>query len=935
MRILNHLSIARKIALLAAISLLALAAGLFIAAGQIHILQSTITELDANQLPGVQHIYGMRAALADYRVYEYRHVLTTEEPQISQVEALLASERARFISHEQSYKALLLLAEERQLYENYKSREEKYLATHEQSMRLSRTNQKTEAFEMLRSIGKSQYDSCRAALQALITLKVRMAEEARTRSTSAISNAFAVVAGFAVVLVIIFVGLYLMFRQLIVRPLQNLRLAMKEATKGNLGVTVHNDARDEIGSLTRSYNRMIEQIASASEEITIQHEEITRQQRIMEVQSQYLERANSSLRQNNTDLREFMQREFLRIEELTRHKDILIDFAKRDELHNGNLQAAFEAITECGSVQLDVPRVSVWLIRKRSFLGSRETVALELRDLYDAITGVHEKDRRLVMDDYPAYFQGLHTQDVIVADDASTHEYTKEFAETYLCPLGIGAMLDVPIRAGQTLVGVICAEHTGSSRRWTLEEQMFLRTLSTFVTVALDAAEKNEQRSLLAELNRELLLVNTELQEKNIALQQAQTIAMEALNFINEQNMLLEEKTVALADVNGELRERNGMLADSTNVLADAYKQIRKQNELLERTTSEKVVKLSSLEEKNAVLQQTYQDLSEAYSEIKRQNELLEQQTRQAASMSHLMNDQNARLHNANSELAKTYAEIRRQNDLLQEQARAIEEVNTQLQEKNLAFMQADKEKNEMLGIVAHDLRNPLASIMLASSIIERSIERTGECPPAELQRYMGRIGETAERMNSIITELLDLNAIETGNMRIAHNDIDLVALASVVHDDFAKRAEDKNITFLTTLPEKRVRTLTDGRLLRQVLDNIVSNAIKYSPLDKKVTLLLEEIEQGGEVFARFTVSDEGPGINTADRVHLFKKFTRLSAKPTAGEHSTGLGLSIVKRFAEALGGRVRCESSPETGQIGAAFIVELPIITTLPSEGG
>jgi hypothetical protein len=182
---------------------------------------------------------------------------------------------------------------------------------------------------------------------------------------------------------------------------------------------------------------MIEQIASAHEEIHVQNEEITRQQRILEVQSQYLERANASLRQNNTDLREFMQREFLRIEELTRHKDILVEFSKRDELHNGNLQAAFEAITECGAVQLDVPRISVWLIRKRSFLGSRETVALELRDLYDAIAGTHETDRRLVMDDYPIYFHALHTQDVIAADDASTNEYTKEFAETYLRPLGI------------------------------------------------------------------------------------------------------------------------------------------------------------------------------------------------------------------------------------------------------------------------------------------------------------------------------------------------------------------------------------------------------------------------------------------------------------------------------------------------------------------
>ncbi len=934
MRIFSRISIAAKIALLAVISFIALALVTLVAGLQIRTLQSAITDLGTNRLPSVAHINGMRASLGDFRGYEYRHVLTVNVQEMGEVETLLAAERARFLRHEEAFKQHIFSPEDSSGYEHYKRMEEQYLATHEQIIALSRANQNKEAFEKILTLGKQHYDSCRNALQNLIEINIQAANKAQRQSMEAVQKALVVLFLLFCILALIFAGLYFLFIRLVLHPLETVSLAMKQAANGNLEATVNHAAHDEIGSLTNSYNLMLGQIATAYRQISTQNDEITRQQRIMAVQSQYLERANSSLRQNNTDLREFMQREFLRIEELTRHKDILVEFSKRNDLHNGNLQSAFAAITECGSQQLDVRRVSIWLLRKRSFLGERDTTALELHDLYDAISGLHESDRRLVMEDYPTYFHGLYTLDVIAATDAATNEYTREFAETYLRPLGIGAMLDVPMRSGQTLVGVICAEHTGSSRAWTLEEQIFLRTLGTFVMIALDAAEKNDQRGLVAELNRELLLVNTEIQEKNIALQNAQQIALEAIKFINDQNTLLEEKTTELADVNGELRERNAMFIDSNNVLADAYKQIQRQNERLERVTIEKAAQLTSLADQNSALQQTYQELTEAYSEIKRQNELLEQQSRHASSMSHLMNDQNTRLQDVNNELAKTYGEIRRQNDLLQDQARAIEEANSLLQEKNIALVRADTDKNEMLGIVAHDLRNPLASIMLASSIIRRNIERTGECPPNELNRYMGRIEETAERMNLIISELLDLNAIETGNMRIAQSDVDLQALAHIVHDDFAKRAEDKHITFILQIPKTRIRTLTDGRLLRQVLDNIVSNAVKYSPLHKSIHLSLEEIEKAGKPFAQFSVRDEGPGLNETDQAHLFKKFTRLSAKPTAGEHSTGLGLSIVKRFAEALGGTVRCESSPEKGQIGATFIVELPIITALPQDG-
>jgi signal transduction histidine kinase len=137
------------------------------------------------------------------------------------------------------------------------------------------------------------------------------------------------------------------------------------------------------------------------------------------------------------------------------------------------------------------------------------------------------------------------------------------------------------------------------------------------------------------------------------------------------------------------------------------------------------------------------------------------------------------------------------------------------------------------------------------------------------------------------------------------------------------------------------VKVIADEQALMQVLDNLVSNAVKYSPHGKNVYIKTIHHTEGQmaemtfkstpltllpSTFLRIEITDEGPGISEEDMKKLFGKFARLSAQPTGGEHSTGLGLSIVKKMVEGMRGRVWCES--EQGN-GATFIVELPM--TLP----
>jgi HAMP domain-containing protein len=480
--------------------------------------------------------------------------------------------------------------------------------------------------------------------------------------------------------------------KMVVGPIRQLESAIRKADAGDFNAVVPYKAADEIGSLVTSYQKMLHTITDKAEEVRFQNTEIERQKRIMEGQAQYLERANASLRQNNTDLRQFMQREFLRVEELTRHKDTLIGIAREEAIYNGDMKKAFERITELGSLHLDVARVSIWLFRNgRGFVGTPQIHELELIDLYDNTNQIHTESARLKAEDYPHYFSALESMELIHTSDAVNDERTSEFTENYLKPLGIGAMLDVPIRDGNVIVGVLCAEHVGSTRLWTIEEQIFARSLAGFVTTALDAREKLRQRERMADLNKELLLTNTDIQEKNIALQNAQDAAAQTLLYINHQNKLLETKTKELAEANEHLQDKQRLLTEINELLDDAHKQLNQQNELLKGKNEEATLNVLSLKDQNSALRLTHEELQAAYAEIKRQHEILEQQSRQAAAMTEEVQSKNALLLDANTELSGVYRELRRQNELLQEQAVTIEVANTELQEKNLRLVQIDQ----------------------------------------------------------------------------------------------------------------------------------------------------------------------------------------------------------------------------------------------------
>ncbi len=241
---------------------------------------------------------------------------------------------------------------------------------------------------------------------------------------------------------------------------------------------------------------------------------------------------------------------------------------------------------------------------------------------------------------------------------------------------------------------------------------------------------------------------------------------------------------------------------------------------------------------------------------------------------------------------------------------------------------EASRFKTELLSIAAHDLKNPLQSIIGFAALIQEATENA-----TQVQAYSTTIQNAAQRMFKLINELLNTTAIDAGKITLNRFSCSLGELASVVVAANLQQANQKQqrIDFLA---EPNCIAEVDAERIREVFDNLVSNAIKYSPIGKTIWVrVLRATSSDGDALPviRFTVRDEGQGLTEEDMKKIFGRFQRLSAIPTGGESSTGLGLSIAKQLVELHDGKLWAES--EGKNKGATFIAELPILPKKGSE--
>jgi signal transduction histidine kinase len=225
---------------------------------------------------------------------------------------------------------------------------------------------------------------------------------------------------------------------------------------------------------------------------------------------------------------------------------------------------------------------------------------------------------------------------------------------------------------------------------------------------------------------------------------------------------------------------------------------------------------------------------------------------------------------------------------------------------KNQELILLNEEKTHLIGIVAHDLRSPLSRIFGLANLLKL----TGVSFTGEQKEYVRYISEEVARLNDMISKILDMNAIEQQRINLNMEKVDVHQLLKETIINAQPSALKKQITIrLAPVPEEMNAAL-DWGYATQVIENLLSNAIKFSPAGKYIDVSLQQDTE----HIHISILDEGQGFSTEDMGKLFGKFQKLSAQPTAGETSTGLGLSIVKKYVEAMQGRIRCESTKGKG---------------------
>lgn len=240
---------------------------------------------------------------------------------------------------------------------------------------------------------------------------------------------------------------------------------------------------------------------------------------------------------------------------------------------------------------------------------------------------------------------------------------------------------------------------------------------------------------------------------------------------------------------------------------------------------------------------------------------------------------------------------------------------------QNEALRRLNEEKNGIIELTAHDLNNPLQSVlgyteMLLSKI---PIENT------ELISYIHTIRASTNKAVGIIKDLMEVNLIEEGKLNLSLNEFDLRDILVKVIDDYMFLAETKKQKIIYNETDNACLVYADKSKLGRVFDNLLSNALKFSRIGGKIIINCEYFGSVGnsDSYVMISFQDDGPGFSDDDKTKLFTKFAKLSARPTSDEPSTGLGLSIVKKLVDLLNGEIELNSN--YGE-GATFYLKFPV---------
>lgn len=263
--------------------------------------------------------------------------------------------------------------------------------------------------------------------------------------------------------------------------------------------------------------------------------------------------------------------------------------------------------------------------------------------------------------------------------------------------------------------------------------------------------------------------------------------------------------------------------------------------------------------------------------------------------------------------LLRALIKTNKQTKLLRLQSQEIQKHVKDLEQRNDDLQKLNQEKIQLISLVSHDLKGPFNRIFALTQLMNSSSENLTN----EQKEYLGKIHQIAVDGLGMVRNILDNRKLDDKGIEFNHLEFDLSIFIYSLVKNYRAVAEKKKIEIVFE-PGDPTLIKADKVYIGRIIENLLSNAIKFSPEAKKVFVSLKCSSQVIEL----SVKDQGPGISKKDQLKLFQRFQQLTAQPTGGESSSGLGLFIVKTIVDKIGGKILCES--EIGQ-GAEFILRLP----------
>jgi PAS domain S-box-containing protein len=513
------------------------------------------------------------------------------------------------------------------------------------------------------------------------------------------------------------------------------------------------------------------------------------------------------------------------------------------------------SILEISAHALAVERLSVWRFDDgRSMIGCV--------GMYRRAGGKYESGSVLHGDDAPHYFEALERDRVVAASDARMDPRTCEFVDTYLIPNDIGAMLDVPLRHDNTTVGVLCAEHVGGSRAWTVDEQNFTISVANLIVVAIVEEERRSALARLAESETRARLIVDTAHDAFIGIDSMGNIA--AWNAQAEATFGWTR-----ADVLG----RN--LAET--IVPPAFREAHTSGMRRFHETGEAPVVNQRLE-----LTALHRSGREFPIEL---------------TVTSPMRVENGFFFGA---FLRDISD-RRQRD-------------AELRRAKEAAEAATRAKSEFLANMSHELRTPLNGVLGYAQLLQR--DRTLN---AAQQEALEAISKCGSQLLDLINDVLDLSKIEAGRLEIEEAPTDLTNLITDLKYVVAEAANRKGLRLIMSIGSNVPGSVVlDARHLRQVLLNLLGNAIKFTEAGE-VQLVLSRVD---EKRLGFEVKDTGIGIEPGALTEIFGAFAQTKTGAAAG--GTGLGLAICHHLVTKMGGELKVESVVGAG---SRFWFTLPLV--------